>query len=132
MTVNIIRIRPRYSECDPMGVVHHTVYPIWFEMGRTELLRMTGVSYRELEEQDILLAVVRLDVRYRSPARYDEELELETELKSVGRVKGGHEYRLKRDGDLLVTGTTTLACLNRDGTPRLIPELMLAPQPESD
>ena len=132
MTVNIIRIRPRYSECDPMGVVHHTVYPIWFEMGRTELLRMTGVSYRELEEQDILLAVVRLDVRYRSPARYDEELELETELKSVGRVKVVHEYRLKRAGDLLVTGTTTLACLNRDGTPRLIPELMLAPQPESD
>ncbi len=132
MTVNITRIRPRYCECDPMGVVHHTVYPIWFEMGRTELLRMTGVSYKDLEEQDILLAVVRLDVRYRSPARYDEELELETELRSVGRVKVVHEYRLKRDGDLLVSGTTTLACLNRDGTPRLIPDLMLAPQAESD
>ena len=130
MTVNSIEIRPRYSECDPMGVVHHTVYPIWFEMGRTELLRMTGVSYKDLEERGILLAVVRLEVRYRQPARYDEQLRLESELKSVGRVKVVHEYRLMRGSELLVTGSTTLACLDRSGAAQMIPDLLLAPQSE--
>ena len=115
-----------------MGVVHHTVYPIWFEMGRTELLRSTGVSYRQLEAEGILLAVVRMEVRYQSPARYDEELELRTELSAAGGVKIVHEYRLKRADELLVTGTTTLACLDRSGRPRPVPDLISAPQGESD
>ncbi|MDG2029894.1 MAG: thioesterase family protein [Phycisphaerales bacterium] len=132
MTVNITEIRVRYCECDPMGVVHHTVYPIWFEMGRTELLRMTGVSYRELEEQGIMLAVVRLEARYRQPARYDELLQLETTLASVGRVKVEHSYRLLRGEDVLVTGATTLACLDETGQARMLPDMLLAPQPDSD
>ena len=115
-----------------MGVVHHTVYPVWFEMGRTELLRMTGVSYRDLEEQGILLAVVRLEVKYRSPARYDDLLRLETSLDYVGSVKVDHSYRLLRGEDLLVTGETTLACLDRAGKPQSLPEILLAPQAESD
>ena len=132
MSTHEMQIRVRYRECDPMGVVHHTVYPIWFEMGRTELLRMTGVSYRELEDQGVLLAVVGLQVRYRRPARYDEVLRLETSLKSVGHVKVEHAYRLFRDEELLVTGETTLACLNLDGEACPLPDLLLAPQPESD
>jgi len=132
MTTHEMQIRVRYRECDPMGVVHHTVYPIWFEMGRTELLRMTGVSYRDLEEQGILLAVVGLKVRYRRPARYDEVLRLETSLRSVGRVKVEHAYRLLRDDELLVTGETTLACLNAAGEARPLPDLLLAPQSDSD
>jgi acyl-CoA thioester hydrolase len=128
MTVNITEIRVRYCECDPMGVVHHTVYPVWFEMGRTELLRMTGVSYRELEEAGVLLAVVRLEARYRQPARYDEVLQLETSLATVGRVKVEHTYRLLRGEELLVTGATTLACLDKTGQARLLPDLLLAPQ----
>ena len=68
---HVIEVRARYPECDPMGVVHHTVYPVWFEMGRTELLRSVGGSYRDLEEAGALLAVTRLEVRYRAPARYD-------------------------------------------------------------
>jgi acyl-CoA thioester hydrolase len=131
MTVNITEIRVRYSECDPMGVVHHTVYPVWFEMGRTELLRMTGVSYRDLEEQGILLAVVRLEARYRQPARYDEVLQLETSLASVGRVKVEHTYRLLRGDELLATGATTLACLDQTGQARVLPDMLLAPQPDS-
>ena len=90
-----------------MGVVHHSVYPVWFEMGRTELLRSTGISYRELEETGVLLAVVRLEVRYKRPARYDDELQLETRIASVGRVKIEHEYRLTRGDELLATATTT-------------------------
>ena len=128
---SLLEIRVRYCECDPMGVVHHTVYPIWFEMGRTELLRMTGTSYRDLEEQGILLAVVRLDVRYKSPARYDDLVQLETSLVSHGQVKVEHGYELRRDGELLVTGKTTLACLDRDGRPQMIPDMLLAPQSDS-
>lgn len=132
MSVNRIEIRARYSECDPMGVVHHTVYPVWFEMGRTELLRMTGVSYRDLEAEGILLAVVRLEVRYRRPARYDDVMVLETTLRSAGRVKVEHDYRLLRGEDLLVTGSTTLACLDSDGRARTLPDLLLAPSTQSD
>ena len=114
MTVNITEIRVRYCECDPMGVVHHTVYPVWFEMGRTEA--------------GVLLAVVRLEARYRQPARYDEVLQLETSLATVGRVKVEHTYRLLRGEELLVTGATTLACLDKTGQARLLPDLLLAPQ----
>ena len=104
MSMNRIDIRPRYCECDPMGVAHHATFPIWFEMGRTELLRETGVSYRELEAEGVFLAVVRLDVRYKSPARYDDQLILETRLGPVGRVKIEHEYTLRRDDVVVATG----------------------------
>ncbi|MEC7352260.1 MAG: thioesterase family protein [Planctomycetota bacterium] len=131
MSTDTLEIRPRYCECDPMGVVHHSVYPVWFEMGRTELLRSTGISYRELEESGVLLAVVRLEVRYKRPARYDEELQLETRIASVGRVKIEHEYRLTRGDELLATATTTLACLDREGAARPLPDRLLDRSPGS-
>jgi len=119
-----LEIRVRYCECDPMGVVHHTVYPVWFEMGRTELLRDTGRTYRDMEEAGIFLAVVRMQVQYRRPARYDDVLRLQTNLTSVGHVKIEHAYELFRGDELLCTGTTTLACLDRDGKARALPEGM--------
>jgi acyl-CoA thioester hydrolase len=117
-----IEIRARYQECDPMGVVHHTVYPVWFEMGRTELLRSGGGSYRDMEEQGILLAVIRLEVKYHAPAKYDDVLELTTRLRGGSKVKIEHEYELRRGDDRLVTGNTVLACLDRDGRPRALPD----------
>jgi acyl-CoA thioester hydrolase len=117
-----IDIRVRYCECDPMGVVHHTVYPVWFEMGRTELLRQTGRTYREFEEAGILLAVVKLEASYKRPARYDDVVQLRTTLARVGAVKVEHTYELWRGEDLLVTGSTTLACLDREGRARAMPE----------
>jgi len=87
-----IDIRVRYCECDPMGVAHHSVFAVWFEMGRTELLRQTGQAYRDLEAEGVLLAVVSLQVKFRLPARYDDVLTL-----------------------------TTLACLDRDGRARALP-----------
>lgn len=114
-------MRPRYCECDPMGVAHHSAYPIWFEIGRTELLRACGHSYADVEREGAFLAVTRLEVSYRRPARYDESLDLETALVDVGHVKIEHSYRLTRDGELLATGATTLACLDRDGRPRALP-----------
>jgi acyl-CoA thioester hydrolase len=117
-----MEIRVRYCECDPMGVVHHTVYPVWFEMGRTELLRSTGRNYRDLESAGIFLAVVRMQVAYRRPARYDDLLRLETTLTDAGHVKIEHTYELHRGEELLCTGATTLACLDRDGRARALPD----------
>jgi acyl-CoA thioester hydrolase len=117
-----LEIRVRYCECDPMGVVHHTVYPVWFEMGRTELLRATGRTYRDMEEAGVFLAVVRMQVAYRRPARYDDLLRLETTLCDAGHVKIEHAYELYRGEELLCTGTTTLACLDRAGKARALPE----------
>lgn len=104
-----------------MGVVHHTVYPIWFEMGRTELLRASGSTYARMEADGFLLAVTRLEVRYRQPARYDELLVLETTLRDVGHVKIEHSYRLLRGTDELAVGETTLACVDRSGKVRALP-----------
>jgi acyl-CoA thioester hydrolase len=123
-----IELRVRYTECDPMGVAHHTAYPVWFEIGRTELLRSRGMNYRDLEAQGVFLAVVSLQVRYKSPARYDDLVQLTTTLAAAGHVKIEHEYRLHRSGLLLAVGTTTLACLDSNGRLRPLPEsLMLDP-----
>jgi acyl-CoA thioester hydrolase len=124
----VITFRVRYSECDPMGVAHHSAYAPWFEMGRTELLRCGGktggIDYRQLESDGVFMAVVRLEIRYKKPARYDDVLELRTTLTSVGHVKLEHDYELFRISDhlLLATARTTLACLDRDGRPRQVPE----------
>ncbi len=126
----VIPIRVRYVECDPMGVAHHTAYPVWFEMGRTELLRATGLDYATLEREGVLLAVVTLEVKYKHPARYDDELQLTTTLVSCGHVKIEHRYELRCKDELLATARTVLACLSRDGSPREVPEALRAIQAE--
>jgi acyl-CoA thioester hydrolase len=124
-----IAIRVRYNECDPMGVAHHTVYPVWFEMGRTELLRQsqTRMTYRDFEAAGVFLAVVALEVRYKRPAKYDDVLTLRTALIEAGHVKIEHQYELMRDGVLLATGSTTLACLDRQGRPQPLPDSLRTP-----
>jgi acyl-CoA thioester hydrolase len=104
-----ITIRVRYAECDPMGVAHHTAYPVWFEIGRTELLRARGMTYRDLEAEGVFLVVIDLSVRYKRPARYDDELTLITRIEQVSRVKIIHAYELLRGSELLATARTTLA-----------------------
>lgn len=122
LAIHDTEIRVRYPECDPMGVAHHAAYPIWFEIGRTEMLRARGGNYRDLEREGVFLAVVRLEVRYRRPARYDDLLTLRTELRLAGPVKIEHSYSLFRDGELLAEASTTLACLDRDGRARALPQ----------
>jgi acyl-CoA thioester hydrolase len=120
-------VRVRYVECDPMGVVHHTVYPVWFEMARTELLRSKGGSYRAMEEAGLLLAVVKLEARYRAPARYDDLVTVHCELLASGPVKIEHRYRVVRGNTLLVEGATTLACIDRDGRLLPVPSSLIDP-----
>ena len=115
-------IRVRYTECDPMGVAHHTAYPVWFEIGRTELLRQRGLAYRDLEQQGFLIAVVKLSVQYKQPARYDDLLLLQTSVTDVRRATIEHAYELRRDGRLLTTAITTVVCLDRDGRPQPLPD----------
>lgn len=121
-----IDIVPRYAETDKAGVVHHSVYPVWFEMGRTELLRANGIAYRDLEEAGISFVVAQLSIKYRRPAMYDEKLLLETQCSAVTAGKVEHSYRLTRssDGVLLAEGTTILAHVDASGKVRRIPEFM--------
>ncbi len=109
---NTIDIRVRYAECDAMAVAHHASYPIWLEMGRTELYRATGSTYLALEAEGLHLAVAALEIRYKAPVHYDDVITLETTLSQVGRAKLVHTYKLTREGILLATAETTLACVN--------------------
>jgi acyl-CoA thioester hydrolase len=124
MTSGEITIRVRYAETDRMGLVHHANYLVYFEQGRTELLRTRGLSYRDLEDQGYLLVLTRLQVRYRSPARYDDLLTLRTTVLRTTNVKIEHRYELLRDGVLLAEGQTTLGCVNRDGQVQLLPDFL--------
>ena len=127
MDKHTISFRVRYAETDQSCVVHHSVYPVWFEMGRVELLRSSGLTYKEMERLGFFFVVVDLHVRYRQPARFDDELELETSRSSQTKVTIEHSYRLTRrsDGELLTEGSTLIACVNTKGRPCRIPQVML-------
>lgn len=119
-----ITIRVRYPEVDAMGFLHHSRFLQYFEMGRVELLRSLGHSYADLERDGILFVVVRVECRYKSPARYDEELSLTTRVIKQSLVRIDHAYELKRGSTLLAEATTTIACVDREGNLRQIPETL--------
>lgn len=124
-----IEIRVRYAECDRMGVVHHSRYFEFFEMARTELLRMNGLRYRGLEDRGVLFVVVKAECRWHRPAFYDDVLQLRVHVIRQTRARIDHAYQLYRDGVLLCEATTTLACVDREGKPIAIPEDILPPPP---
>jgi len=104
------KLRVRYAETDQMGVVYHANHFIWFEVGRVELLRQLGFSYREMEEKDqCYIAVVDARCRYKAPARYDDEIIVRTHLKNVREsvIHFGYELLRESDGLLLAEGETT-------------------------
>jgi acyl-CoA thioester hydrolase len=116
-----IPIRVRYTEVDAMGYLHHSRHLQYFEMGRIELLRARGISYAQLEQQGVFFVVVKAEIRYKAPARYDEELDLTTRLTRQTHIRFEHTYELRRGQTLLAEGTTTIACVGRDGQLREIP-----------
>lgn len=126
-----IEIVPRYVDTDKAGVIHHSVYSVWFEMGRTELLRANGLAYKDLEASGVFFVVAELKIKYRRPAVYDERLALETTCSNVAASRVEHSYRLTRCGDgvLLAEGWTLLVCVNAEGKVRRVPEFMY---PEDD
>ena len=110
LVVNESRLRVRYAETDQMGVVYHANHFIWFEVGRVELLRQLGFSYKEMEQQDnCFIAVVDARCRYKAPARYDDEIIVRTWLKNIREsvIHFGYELVRVEDGSLLAEGETT-------------------------
>jgi acyl-CoA thioester hydrolase len=108
--INETRLRVRYAETDQMGVVYHANHFVWFEVGRVELLRQLGFSYRDMESKDnCFFAVAEAKCRYRAPVRYDEEVLVRTQLLNVREsvVHFGYELRRVEDGTLLAEGETT-------------------------
>lgn len=125
MREHTIELRVRYDECDPMGFVHHSRYLQYFEIGRTELLRASGGCYREMEELGQYVVVVRLDCRYRNPARYDDVINIQTRIAKVTAAKIIHEYKITREAQTLVDATVTLAVIDRNGTLQRVPQQLL-------
>ncbi len=117
-----LTIRVRYPEADPMGYLHHSVYLQYMEMGRVELLRKSGHSYADLERDGVFFVVVKAEVRYRSPARFDEELTLVTRVVKKTHVRIDHTYVFRRGETLIAEATTTIACVDRCGTLQQVPE----------
>ena len=121
-----------------MRVAHHASYVPWLEEARTELLRTSGIAYSQLEAAGVFLAVIGLQIAYKRPALYDDLIDVRVRVAHVTRVKIRHEYEvrlaerpglspaaaeaIRRAGqDLLITAETTLACLDADGRPRVLP-----------
>lgn len=121
-TIGEIQIRVRYAEADRMGFLHHANFLVYFEQGRTELLRDMGFSYRTMEDEGFLLVLTKVQVRYRRPARYDDLLTLRTTVVRTTSVKIEHKYEVFRDGELLAEGETTLGCIGKDGKIRILPD----------
>ena len=119
-----ITIRVRYAETDRMGLLHHANYLVYFEQGRTELLRSKGLAYRDLEDKGYLMVVTRVEVKYRGPARYDELLTLRTTVVRMTMVRIDHRYEVFRDGVLLAEGSSTLACVDRAGNIQKLPDFL--------
>ena len=121
-----VEIRVRYPEVDQMGVLHHSRYWEYFEMGRTELLRQQGVSYRDCEEKGVFFVVAKCSARYLAPVRYDDVLVLTTRMAKRGPARIDHAYELrgKSDRQLLATAQTTLACVGREGQIIPIPDFI--------
>jgi acyl-CoA thioester hydrolase len=107
-----------------MGLLHHANYFVYFEMGRTELLRQRGLSYKDVEDSGHLLVIIDIGCKFKRPAFYDDLLTLRTTVAKTSHVKIVHRYELLRDGVLLAEGHSTLACVDRDGKPQSLPEIL--------
>lgn len=121
-----IQIRVRYAEVDAMGYLHHARYFVYFEEGRTELLRLNGVRYRDMEARGVFYVVARLECRFRAPAHYDDVLDLTTATARMSPVRVEHAYELARDGRLLAEARSTLVSVGRDGRPMPLPDDLYA------
>jgi acyl-CoA thioester hydrolase len=108
-----LTFRVRYNEVDRMGYVHHGNYAAYFEMGRTELMREKGLTYKGMEDSGILLPLSEFYVKYYVPALYDDLLRMETTLQSFKGVRLIFEYKIfKQDNSLVAEGKTPLAFVN--------------------
>lgn len=109
MYKNRFSFRVRYEETDRMGIVYHSNYIVWFDMGRTEFLRALGYAYSDLEKEGVWLPIIEVGCTYKNPAKYDEEVTVETHIEELTRVKIRFGYKVYRGEELLVEGFTVQA-----------------------
>ena len=104
----VSKITARYAETDQMGIVHHSVYPVWFEVARTEFIRHVGMSYTEMEQAGVMLPLAGLTCRYYYPARYEDEVTVTVSIQTFtpARIEFLYEVHHAETGKLLVRGTT--------------------------
>ena len=117
-------VRVRYAETDKMGVVYYANYLVWFEVGRTDWLRETGWSYREMEVDGLALPVTEVHCAYRQSAKYDDEIDVRTRASKASAVRIQFDYEVVRraDGVVMATGYTVHATIDRQGRPVRLPE----------
>ena len=123
------KVRVRYAETDQMGVVYHANYFVWLEIGRVELLRQLGFSYRDMEREDnCFIAVVDARCRYKAPARYDDEIIVRTYLKNLrdSLIHFGYELVRVSDNTLLAEGETTHVVTDAQMAKAALPEKYLS------
>ena len=118
-------IRVRYQETDGQRRVHHANFLTYFEIGRTEMLRARGATYREFEEAGLFLVVSEASCRYRSPAEYDDLLLVRTYVEKIGGASIEHGYEVIRDKVIIASGKTVVVCVDREGRVRRLPEWLL-------
>ena len=109
------RIEVRYAETDQMGIVHHSVYAVWFEQARTEYFRTAGASYADMEAEGFGAPVLELNIKFKQPTRYGEFVDIETTMYREG-LKVRFEYKLYVNGKLCTLGTS-LHCMLKNGRP---------------
>lgn len=119
-----VDIRVRYAECDAMGYLHHARYWEYFELARTELLRHHGIRYRDLEARGVYFVVYKAACRYILPIRYDDLVTVTTWVDRITRTRVDHGYEIFRDGARTCEASSTLACVNRNGRPILMPDAL--------
>jgi acyl-CoA thioester hydrolase len=118
-----VAVRVRYGETDQMGVVYHPNYLLYFETGRTELMRAAGVAYSDLEKSGVFLVVTEASCKYRAAARYDQQLKILTKVDQVGKATVTFSYRvLGPGGSLLAEGRTELASVDAAKNPVRLPK----------
>ena len=110
------RIEVRYAETDQMGIVHHSVYAVWFEQARTEFFREAGASYADMEAEGFGAPVLELNVKCKQPTHYGEFVDIETTMVREGSLKFRFEYKVFVNGNLCTTGST-LHCMTKGGRP---------------
>ena len=106
---NITEVTVRYAETDCMGVVHHAVYPVWFEVARTDYIKAAGMSYADMEKAGVMLPVTGISCRYRLPAKYDDTLLIEARISRLTPARIEFEYTVTKKGEteVLTTGTSS-------------------------
>ena len=123
------KLTARYSETDQMGIIHHSNYAVWFEAGRTDFLKKAGIPNKEIEEQGVLLPLYEMNCKFKSPARYEDEIIVKTKLEYIGKVRIVFSYQVlnAKDGSVLTTGETKHAWTNKSLKPvnaqLLIPDI---------